>query len=124
MAFFNRRNFVGVIVTLPAANTNYNILALTNEILAAETGTADKMECPGAARNVQIQSYPGIDGIGANTNDILIGDGKLSTTRAGAILSPGGFLSDRSPLDNVTFGEYYARSAGTNQKLLIMISAG
>lgn len=124
MAFSTTRNFVGVTVTLPLANTNYNLKTLVDAILAAETGRDNAVVVPGAARNVQIQSYPGIDGSGTNTNDILIGDGELSTTRVGAILSPGGFLSDRSPINNVTLGEYYAQSAAANQKLNIMVSAG
>lgn len=124
MAFTVTRNFVGVLITLTTADTNYNLLELVNAILAAESGTASASVAPGAARNVQIQSYPGIDSVGANTSDVLIGDGKLSATRMGAILSPGGFLSDRSPINNVTLGEYYARSAGSAQKLLVMVSAG
>lgn len=125
MSFTVTRNFVGVLVTLTLANTNYNLLDLVNAVLAAESGTATASVAPGAARNVQIQSYNGIDGGGTpNTADILIGDGKLSTTRMGAILSPGGFLSDRSPINNVTLGEYYARSATAAQKLIIMVSAG
>lgn len=125
MAFgFTRRNYVAVTVTLTNANQNYNLLTLVNAILAAESGTDTNIQCPGAARNVQIQSNPGIDSVGANTADILVGDAKLSTTRIGTILSPGGFLSDRSPINNVDFGEIYARSATSGQKLNITISAG
>lgn len=124
MAFSTTRNFTGVTVTLTNANQNYNLKTLVDAILAAETGRDNAVVCPGAARNVQIQSYPGIDSVGANTADILIGDGELSTTRIGTILSPGGFLSDRSPINNVTLGELYARSATAGQKLNVMVSAG
>lgn len=124
MAFTTTRNFVGVLVTLTSANTKYNIKTLVDAVLAAETGRDNAVVCPGAARSVQIQSYPGIDGVGANTSDILIGDGELSTTRMGAILNPGGFLNDSSPINNVTLGEIYAQSAGTAQVLLVLVSAG
>lgn len=125
MAFgFTRRNYVGVTVTLTLANTNYNLLELINAILAAETGTDANVQSPGSARNVQIQSYPGIDGVGTNTADILLGDAKLSTTRMGSVINPGGFLSDRSPINNVDLGEIYARSATAGQKLNITVSAG
>jgi hypothetical protein len=125
MAFgFTRRNYVAVQVTLTSANTNYNLLQLVNAILAAETGTDSNIQAPGCARNVQVQSNPGIDSSGANTADILFGDAKLSTSRYGTVLSPGGFLSDRSPINNVDFGEIYARSATAGQKLNITLSAG
>ena len=125
MAFgFIRRNYVAVTVTLTLADTNYNLLALVNAVLAAETGTDVNVQCPGAARNVQIQSHPGIDSVGANTADIIFGDAKLSTTRVGTVVSPGGFLSDRSPINNVNLGEIYAQSHTAGQKLNITISAG
>ena len=125
MAFgFTRRNYVAVTVTLTSANTNYRLLDLVNAILAAESNTDTNIQCPGAARNVQVQSHPGIDSSGGNTADVLFGDAKLSTTRIGTVLSPGGFLSDRSPINNVDFGEIYARSATAAQKLNITISAG
>jgi len=125
MAFgFTRRNYVAVTVTLTSANTNYNLLQLVNAILAAESGTDTNIQCPGAARNIQIQSHPGIDGAGANTGDILFGDAKLTTTRIGTVVQPGGFLSDRSPINNVDLGNLYARSASAAQKLNITVSAG
>lgn len=125
MAFgFTRRNYVAVTVTLTSADTNYNLLALVNAVLAAENNTDTNIQAPGAARNVQIQSHPGIDGVGANTASVLLGDANLSATRIGMVLAPGGFFSDRSPINNVDLGEIYARSATEAQKLNITVSAG
>ena len=130
MAFSTTRSFVGVTVTLAAANTNYNLKTLVDAILAAESNTDVAVVCPGAPRFYQIQAYPGIDaGTGANTKDVLIGDGKLSTTRIGAILVaptatiPAGVLTNQSNVNNCDFGDLYAQSSTTNQKLNIILSA-
>jgi hypothetical protein len=131
MAFTTTRSFVGVTVTLAASNTNYNLKTLVDAILAAETGRDNKVVCPGAPRFYRIQAYPGIDaGTGANTKDVLIGDGELSTSRIGCILVapaagvPAGELTDRSPINNCDFGDLYAQSSTTNQKLNILLAAG
>src|SRR6266567_4231741 len=121
MAFVAHRNYVGVTVTLAAANTNYNLLALVNAILAAETGTDNTSQCSGMARSVNLQAYPGIEGTGINTNDILVGDAFLSTTRIGYILNPGGAFHDSTHMNNVNVGDIYVRSAGTSQKINVTV---
>ena len=131
MSFTTTRSFVGVTVTLATANTNYNLKTLVDAILQAESNTDAHIVCPGAPRFYRIQAYPGIDaGSGANTKDVLIGDGELSTTRIGTILVaptttiPAGELTDRSPINNCDFGDLYARSSTNNQKLNILLAAG
>lgn len=125
MAFKTTRNFVAVTVTLATANTNYNLKSLVDAILAAESNTDTAIVCQGAPKFYSIQSYPGIDTVGANANDILVGDAKLSTTRIGKILAAaGGILSDSAPINNCDFGDLYAQSAGTAQKVNILLAAG
>jgi len=122
---FMRRNYVGVTVTLATANTKYSLLALINAILAAETGRDNTSQCPAMCRSLVLQAYAGIDSSGGNSNDILVGDGLLSTTRIGFILSSaGGVFNDQCTIDNVNVGDVYVQSAGTNQKLNVMVQAG
>lgn len=120
----NRRSFVAVQVTLTSANTNYNLLALVNAIIAAETGSPSTVAV-GMGRSLILQSNPGIDGAGANTNDVLVGDGLLSTTRYGYVLAAvGGVFQDQSPINNVNLADIYVRSAGAGQKVNVQIVAG
>ena len=120
-----RLNYVGLTVTLAAANTNYNLLALINAILAAESGRDATAQCPGMCRSLLLQSNPVIDGTGVNTNDVLVGDGLLSTTRVGYVLAKaGGSFTDRSNTNNVNVGDIYVQSAGTNQKINVTVVAG
>ena len=120
-----RRAYVAVLVTLAAANNNYNLLDLVNAILAAETQGDNTMRASGAVRTFTVSSFAGIDGTGGNTKDVLIGDSLLSTTRMGYVLSFGGQgATYSSSIPNVDFGSLYARSAGTNQKLMIELVMG
>lgn len=112
----SRRPYVAVQVTLTSANTNYHLYDLVATALAGASATP-----AGAGREINIQSHPGIDGVGGNTNDILIGDGNLSTTYLGYVLQPGGSRTYRSDLGNVLFQGIYARSAGAGQKLNIEV---
>jgi hypothetical protein len=121
---YNRRSTIGAFVTLTSANTNYNLAELVQAVLDAETGTASGGVVPSMVRQVVIQSYPGLAGAGANTAEILIGDGKLSTARFGIVLTVGANFSDRSNTNNVAWGDFYARSAAANQKLSILITTG
>lgn len=118
------RGFIGVTVTLAVANTKYNLLTLINAVLAAETQGDNTARCLGMCRSVVIQSNPGIDSSGANTNDVLVGDGLLSATRVGYVLGLGGIFTDRSPINNVNIGDIYVQSAGTAQKLNVNVVAG
>lgn len=123
MAFgYKHRNYVAVVVTLAAANTVYNLYALINAIVLAETQGDNTIQAPGAARELTITAYNGIDGTGANTNDILFGDALLSTTRFGYSLSAGQTRDYRSPITNVPLQEIYVLSAGTAQKLAVEIT--
>lgn len=122
MAFFNRRSYVAVRITLTSANINYNVLQLVNAVLAAE---AAGIEAVGMARSIVLQADPGIDGAGGNTNDILVGDALVSATRYGYVLSSsGGTFTDRSSINNVDVASVYVRSAGAAQHLLVNIVAG
>lgn len=130
MAYTTTRSFVAATVTLASANTKYNLKALVDAILAAESNTDVAVVCPGAPRFYSIQAYPGIDaGTGANTKDVLIGDANLSTSRIGKILVapatgvPAGEITDSSRVSNCDFGDLYAQSSTTNQKLNIILSA-
>lgn len=118
-----RRAYVAVTITLTSANTNYNVLTLVNAVIAAEANMpTPPMVAPDACREMILQSFPGIDSSGANTNDILVGDGLLSTTRIGYILQAVG--ADRtysSTIQNVDVGSIYVRSAGAGQKLNVEI---
>ena len=113
-----RRPYVAVTITLTSANTNYEILTLVNAVLALATAPS---EAPGACRVVNIQAHPGIDGSGGNTNDVLIGDAELATTRIGYVLNPGGSRAYESTSQNALVGGIYARSAGAGQKLNVEI---
>lgn len=109
---------MAVLVNLASANTNYNLLALVNAILATTA------ECPGMAREVNIQANPGIDGAAGNTKSVLIGDAELSATRFGYLLNAGDARLYRGTLNNVDVGSIYVRSSGTNQKLAVEIVTG
>ena len=114
-----RRSYLGVTVTLAAANTNYNLLTLLQAVTAAQTPPSDT---PAACRELNIQSYPGIDGTGANTNDVLIGDSFLSATNMAYVLAVGGSRTYRSAsTGSVPVGTIFVRSAGASQKLNIEI---
>lgn len=118
-----RRAFVAVTVTLTTANTNYRLLDLVNAVIAAEANmSTPPMTAPDACRELSLQSFPGIDSVGANTNDILVGDGLLSTTRMGYNLQAvGGSRTYRSNIQNVDVGNLYVQSAGSGQKLNVEI---
>ena len=124
MAFTTTRSCVCVTVTLATHDQKYNLKALVDAVLAAESGGDTAVVCPGAPRSYSIQSYPGIDGTGVNTKDILLGDSKLSTTRIGKVLAAaGGIYEDRSTVGDTQFGSLYAQSSSDNQKLNIIVSA-
>lgn len=120
MAVLQRRALVSITVTLTTANTNYSIYEL---IEAAALAESVPYEIPSACRELSIQSHPGIDGTGANTKDILMGDSELSTTRIGYVLNVGGSRTLRSTIGNVNLAGTYARSSGAGQKLNLDIQA-
>lgn len=121
-----RRSYVAVLVTLTNANTNYKLIDLVNAIIQNEGGAAAFQEAPGMVREVTMQAYAGIDGVGGNSNDVLVGDALLSATRFGYVLvhaAPGGTYSDRSNLQNVDVSSLYVRSAGAGQKISVQLKA-
>lgn len=107
-------------VTLASPNTNYHIIDLVNAVLAVQTGNNSTI-APGAMRELLLQGYPGVDGAGANTNDILVGDAALSATNFGFSLPIGSSVPFRSASNNTQLAGLYARSAGTAQKLNVTI---
>ncbi len=120
---FTRRGYVGVTITLAVADTPYEIMTLVNAVLAGESGTSDQVQAPGTARELNIQADGGIDGAAGNTNDVLVGDGFLSTTRYGYLLHAGESRNYRSDVSNVQVGGIYLESHGTNQKVHVEIMA-
>lgn len=111
-----RLPFVSITITLTTA-TLTNIRTAINAALASAN-----QECPGIAREVNIQSHPGIGGSGANTSDILIGDANMSATRRGYVLVVGASRLYRcGSVNAVDVGQLYAISAGVDQKLNIEV---
>lgn len=113
-----RRAYWAGTVTLPNANTNYELRALVNAILAPGA------EVPDAFREILLTANPGVDSAGANTNDVLLGDAALSATNYGWVLSVGSSTPFRSAFGNVQFGGIYASSAAAGQKVCIVLMAG
>lgn len=119
---FTRRGYVAVSITL-TANSKSELLTAVNAILAAETGTADQVQAPGTARELNIQVDAGIDGgSAAAANDVLIGDGFLSTSRYGYLLHVGESRNYRSDINNVQVSGINLLSAG-NQVVHVEIMA-
>lgn len=116
MAILARRSYWLGTVTLTLANTNYSLVDLINAALASANALV-----PGMVRELQLQASKGIDGSGQNTNDILVGDGNLSTANFGASLNPGGTLTYRSNTTNTFLAGLYVRSAGAGQKLNVAL---
>lgn len=109
---FPRRAKWSGTVTLTTANTKYNLRKLINALLSTAT-------VPEAFRELNIQSHPGIDGVGGNTNDILVGDSTLSTSNIGYVLQSGQSRLYRSDIQNGQLDDIYVQSAGAAQKLNI-----
>ena len=95
-------------VTLTSANTNYALSSL----LPANTNLM--------LSELTLTGYPGIDGTGQNSNDVLIGISGLSTTNFGAKVAAGQSetfrAGDKGCIDPT---QVYVRSAGASQKLLV-----
>jgi len=113
-----RRPYVALTLDL-ATDTTQNLLALINAALG------DNAECPGAAREVDIQSTAG------NTASIYIGDASVSPTNYGYELaagSGGGVGASRTyragGANMVAVGELYVRVNNVaSQKLSVEIMA-
>lgn len=115
----SRRSYIGVQVTLTSANTVYNIYNLIQAVIAAQTPSTD---APASCRELNLQAHPGIDGTGANTNAILVGDSFLSTTNMAYVLGVGASRTYRSSsTSSVQVGSIYVRSAGAGQKINVEI---
>lgn len=119
-----RGQFVGLL-TLTLANTNYNICDLIDAVIQAEgTGPASATQTiTRTARIWTVLAHPGIDGVGANTNDILFGDALVSPTRC-LVLPKGASQTSQSVVNNVDLGSFYVRSAGVGQKISVFVSNG
>ncbi len=116
MAILSRRAAWSGTITLTTANTNYNIKTLIDAAILAQGA-----EVPGTYRELNLQSHPGIDSVGANSNDILVGDSLLSTTNIGYILQVGNARLYRSDHQNGNLIDLFVRSAGTAQKLNVEV---
>ena len=101
-------------VTLASANTNYDLRTLINAAIGTTVA-----EVPDSYRELNLQAYPGIDGVGGNSNDILVGDSQLSTSNIGYILQSAQSRLYRSNTSNGILGDIYVRSAGASQKILV-----
>lgn len=111
-----RRNYVALTITL-TQNTVQNLLTLINAALASHNA-----ECPGAAREVSIQSTAG------NTVSVYIGDSLVSATNAGYELvagaagSVGASRLYRGSVSCVPVGELHTFSTGVSQKLNVEVT--
>lgn len=114
-----RSLFLGT-VTLTSANTNYHLIDLVNTLLAVQTGNTNTI-APGSVREFLLQAFPGVDGTGGNTNDILVGDAALSTTNFGFSLPTGSSVPFRSSSNNAQLAGLYVRSAAASQKLCVTL---
>ena len=123
MPVMNRRNFVAVTVTLAVANTVYSLWDLINAIIQAESAGDVTTQASGVVRTLTLQAHPGVDGVGGNSKDVLVGDALVSTSRIGFVLSTGQSYSDRASIQNVNVQGIYLLSAGTNQKVNVFIQA-
>ena len=95
-------------VTLTSSNTNYQLSSLLS-------GSPNLM-----LSELTITGYPGIDGTGQNSKDVLIGTSGLSTTNFGAKVAAGQSetfrAGDKGCIDPT---QIYVRSAGASQQLLV-----
>lgn len=120
---FQRRSYVGVLVTL-TANTVQNLFALVDAVITAETQGDNTMHAPGTARELTITSFNGVDGVGGNNKDILVGDALVASPgRAGYILAPGQSRTYRAEGSWVSLMDLHTLTAGTSQKLLVEITS-
>lgn len=120
-------------LTLPLANTPYNVLALVNAAIQAEGGAAAGATISGSSRIFYVECNPGIDGAGANTNDVLLGEAVganasnlLTNNRYGRVLKVGGggFTYQSTGNNNVDWINYWVQSAGVAQKINVLIHNG
>jgi hypothetical protein len=118
-----RQSFAAVTVTLTTHGTVYNLKALVDAIYANSY-----VQTPGSVMHLNIQADP------SNTDTVLLGDSKLSSTNYGMDLPPrldvtggtaqGNTLEITSHLSNIPFQQFYAMCANTdNQKVNIIIFA-
>ena len=97
-------------LTLTLANTNYRLSTLISDIDPKERQ---------AFSEIRIAASDGIDGVGSNTADVLVGDSNLSTTRFFLSLQPGEEHAERGGDGGgaVSTNSIYLRSASAGQKI-------
>jgi hypothetical protein len=100
-------------LTLTSADTNYKLSTLIAAVNPDERTRFSE---------IQLRAVDGIDGVGSNTNDVLVGDAYLSTSRYYRPLSAGDstYLSDGSGRNGETTTVWYLRSAGAGQKVCFL----
>lgn len=112
-----RKVYVALTITI-TASTVQNLLVLVNAALAASG-----KECPGAAREVNLQNANG------NTASIFVGDSDVSNTNAGYELAAGSSAVGASrtyrsgEINGVDVGRLFVFSTGTDQKLNVEVCA-
>lgn len=122
MAITTNRSYVGVQVTMADHTKTYNLLALVNAVIAAESGQAGGSVCPSHCRELKLQ------GPTANTGTIYVGDGLL--VAAGAGRQSGEIAKGTSrtygtgDLNNVDLGHLYVSPATDNDKLNVEVLVG
>lgn len=127
-----KRNFFMGQLTLPLANTPYNICDLIDAVVQAEGGTAVNSGVARTSRLFYVESFPGIGGVGGNTNDVLLGEqiaansgSLLTNARFGRVLAAaGGGFTFQGTFQNVDHGNYVVQSAGVGQKIDVIVSNG
>lgn len=113
------RSYVGVQVTLADNTKNYNLLALVNAVIAAESGQASGSVCPSHCRELKIQAPTG------NTGTVYVGDGLLVPAGAGrqsAEIAKGTLRTyGTGDLNMVDLGHLYVTPATNNDKLNVEV---
>jgi hypothetical protein len=101
-------------LTLTSADTNYQVSALIAAINAAERKNFSQ---------IVLLGYPGIDGAGANTNDVLVGDAALSTARFFDALPASGSIAIQTgdATSSISTTSLWVRSAASGQKVNVLL---
>lgn len=118
----SRRAYVGVTVTLTSNAVVYNVLALVQAIIEAESKYDGQTNSPGSAREMTLQAPA------ANTGTVFIGDALLAAAGAGRC---GGEIAKGTlrhygtgDLKNVDLGQIYASPATNGDKLYVELLVG
>lgn len=116
------RSYVGVQVTLASHLATYNLLALVNAVIAAESGQASGSVCPAHCRELKLQAPTGNAGI------VYVGDGLLVAAgagrQAGEIVKTNMRTYGTGDLASVDLGHIYVTPATDGDKLNVEVLVG